>query len=48
MYRADKDKEMTIHGLITRITAVARRRTIQKGYKDKEDKGDDDVTNDTK
>ena len=35
MYKADEDKAMTIHGLITHITAVARKRTIQKGSKDK-------------
>ena len=45
VYKKDKEKEMTIHGMITRITAVARRRTIHKGYKDK---GDDNATNDKK
>ncbi|KAL9953227.1 hypothetical protein ACROYT_G040607 [Oculina patagonica] len=37
MYKTGEDKAMTIHGLITRITAVAKKRTIHKGYKDKED-----------
>lgn len=37
MYKTGEDKAMTIHGLITHITAVAKKRTIHKGYKDKGD-----------
>ncbi|KAJ7358920.1 hypothetical protein OS493_020761 [Desmophyllum pertusum] len=32
MYKPDNDKAMTIHGLITHITAVARKHTIHEAY----------------
>jgi len=40
MYKPNEDKEMTIHGSITRITAVARKRTIHKAYNGDNHKSD--------